>query len=205
MKYTGPKAKKCRLQGMNLYGSEKYDRILQKKPFPPGKGPRTRSGRKSPYARQLLEKQRVRDMYGMTERQFRRLYTEASRAKGQTGELLKQLIERRLDNVVYRAGFALTRLQSRQFVGHGMFLVDGRRITRPSYAVRPGQKITIRSQVKDSPVFSAIREAHAKYLPPPWLQADTGALTIDVLHFPSPDDAEHAVDVRQVIEFYSRV
>src|SRR3989338_238534 len=114
MKYIGPKAKKCRQQGMNLFGSDKYDRILQKKPYAPGKGPRVRSGRKSPYARKLLEKQRVRTLYGINERQFRRLYEDASRAKGQTGEILKQLLERRLDNVIYRAGFSLTRLQSRK-------------------------------------------------------------------------------------------
>lgn len=205
MKYTGPKAKKCRQQGMNLYGSDKYDRILQKKPYAPGKGPRARSGRKSPYARQLLEKQRVRSIYGINERQFRRLYREASRAKGQTGELLKQLLERRLDNVVYRAGFALTRLQSRQFVGHGMFLVDGRRVTSPSYCVRSGQRIQIRPKTKGSPVFATIREAHAKYVSPPWLKADPATLSIEITQLPSSEDAEKAVDVRQVIEFYSRV
>lgn len=205
MKYTGPKAKKCRQQGMNLFGSDKYDRILQKKPYAPGKGPRVRGARKSPYARQLLEKQRVRGMYGVSERQFRCLYRDASRAKGQTGELLKQLLERRLDNVVYRAGFALTRLQSRQFVGHGLFLVDGRRVTCASYSVRPGQKITIRSQTKGSPVFVMIREAHDKYLPPSWLKVDPATLFIEVAGLPSPEDAEQAIDVRQVIEFYSRV
>ncbi|MBI3336620.1 30S ribosomal protein S4 [Candidatus Peregrinibacteria bacterium] len=205
MKYIGPKAKKCRQQGMNLFGSDKYDRILQKKPYAPGKGPRVRSGRKSPYARQLLEKQRIRTLYGVNERQFRCLYADASRAKGQTGELLKQLLERRLDNVIYRAGFALTRLQSRQFVGHGLFKVDGRRVTCASYSVRPGQKIAIRDKTKDSPVFAMIRDAHAKYLPPPWLHVDLAALLIDVISLPEPKDAEQAIDVRQVIEFYSRV
>jgi len=205
MKYIGPKAKKCRQQGMNLFGSDKYDRILQKKPYPPGKGPRVRGGRKSPYARQLLEKQRVRTLYGVSERQFRRLYADSSRAKGQTGEFLKQLLERRLDNVIYRAGFARTRLQSRQFVGHGLFLVDGRRVTCASYSVRPGQKIVIRSKTKDSPVFAMIREANEKHLPPSWLNVDSALLLIEVTGLPLPEDAEQAIDVRQVIEFYSRV
>jgi small subunit ribosomal protein S4 len=205
MKYTGPKAKRCRRQGTNLYGSDKYDRILQRKPQLPGKNPRARAGRKSEFASQLLEKQKLRDMYGLSERQFHRLYEEASSTRGQTGEAMKQFLEQRLDNVIYRAGFALTRMQSRQFVGHGHFRVNGRRMTVPSHRVRPGDVIEMREGSKSSPVFGPIVAAHEKYLPPNWMKVDSGALKIEITSVPSPDLAEQAVDLRQVIEFYSRV
>lgn len=204
MKYNGPKARACRRYGMNLFASDKYDKILQKKPYGPGKSPKTRQGRDSEYARQLKEKQKARLMYGLSEKQFRILYTESSRAKGGTGDMMKQLLEQRLDNVIYRAGFALTRLQSRQFVGHGLFMVDGQRVTTPSFRVQPGQVITVRKQVKDSPVFTGIRDRHAKFMAPKWLRTDMGDLKIEVVTTPEPGDAEQALDMRQVVELYSR-
>jgi small subunit ribosomal protein S4 len=204
MKYNGPKARKVRRQGLNLYGSDKYDKILQRKPYGPGKGPKTRSGRDSEYAKQLKEKQKVRDMYGLSEKQFRRLYDEALKTKGRTGDMMKQLLERRLDNVIYRAGFALTRLQSRQFAGHGLFLVDGQRVTSPSYRLEPGQVVSVRPKAKDSPIFATIRERNAKYNAPKWLNVDGGAMKIDIVAVPDPTDAEQAIEMRMVIEFYSR-
>jgi small subunit ribosomal protein S4 len=204
MKYTGPKARRARRQGLNLYGSDKYDKILQRKPYGPGKGPKTRSGRDSEYAKQLKEKQKARDMYGISEKQFRLLYTEALKSKGRTGDQMKSLLEQRLDNVIYRAGFAMTRMQSRQFAGHGLFLVDGVRVTTPSYRVQPGQKITVRTQAKDSPVFTGIREKHAKYGAPKWLTVDANQLSADVVSVPEGTDGEQAVDMRMVVEFYSR-
>lgn len=204
MKYTGPKARKCRRQGTNIYGSDKYDRVLQRKPYGPGKSPRSRAGRLSEYAKQLKEKQKVRDIYGLSEAQFRRLFDFAAKTTGQTGALFKQLLERRLDNVVYRAGFALTRLQARQFVGHGHFLVDGVRVTTPSFSVKPGQVITMRERSKSSPVFVAVADAHEKYMPPAWLKVNGPGQAVEVVALPSAEDAEQAIDVRQVIEFYSR-
>lgn len=204
MKYTGPKARRVRRLGMNLYGSDKYDKILQRKPYGPGKNPKTRAGRDSEYAKQLKEKQKARDIYGLSESQFRRLYGEALKAKGRTGDTMKQLLEQRLDNVIYRAGFAMTRLQSRQFAGHGLFLVDGQRVTSPSYRIKVGQVITIRNQAKDSPVFVGIREKNAKYHAPKWLNVDTGALKTEIVSLPEATDAEQAVDMRMVVEFYSR-
>jgi len=200
MKYTGPKARRVRRQGVNLYGSDKYDKILQRKPYGPGKGPKTRSGRDSEYAKQLKEKQKARDMYGLSERQFHRLYAEALKAKGRTGDRMKQ----RLDNAIFRAGFAMTRMQSRQFAGHGLFYVDGKRVTSPSYRLSPGQVITIRPQAKTSTVFAAIREKNAKYKAPNWLNADPAELKIEVTGLPEPTDAEQAVDMRLIVEFYSR-
>lgn len=204
MKYTGPKARRCRRQGMNLYGSDKYDKILTRKPYGPGKSPKARMGRKSEYAKQLTEKQRVRDIYGLSERQFRRLYTEASSTKSDTGDMMKTLLERRLDNVLYRAGFAMTRLQARQFSGHGLFLVDGVRVTTPSFRVRPGQKITVRPRTRQSPALAEILARHEKYLPPKWLKVDGGAMSVEVVDLPTSDDAERAADMRNVVEFYSR-
>lgn len=189
---------------MNIYGSDKYDKILQRKPYPPGKAPRARLGRQSEYAKQLKEKQKARDMYGLSERQFHRLYKAAAAAKGQTGDVMKQLLERRLDNVIYRAGFALTRLQSRQFINHGLFEVNGTRVTIPSYQVKPEEVVTIRERNKTSPVFGPIVAAHEKYMPPGWLKVDSANLKAEVVKVPEPDDAEQAIDIRQVIEFYSR-
>lgn len=204
MKYTGPKAKRCRRQGVNIYGSDKYDKILQRKPYGPGKSPKTRSSRLSEYGQQLKEKQKARDMYGLSEKQFRLLYTEAAKTTGQTGDVFKSLLEQRLDNAIYRAGFALTRLQARQFVGHGHFLVNGVRVTSPSFRVRIGQRIVAREASKRSPVFGPILDAHEKYLPPKWLKVDGGSLSVEVVALPAATDAEQAIDVRQVIEFYSR-
>lgn len=204
MKYNGPKARRVRRLGINLYGSDKYDKILQKKPYGPGKGPKTRAGRDSEYAKQLKEKQKARGIYGISEKQFSRLYSEAIKSKGQTGDQMKQLLEQRLDNLIYRAGFAMTRLQSRQFAGHGLFLVDGHRVTSPSYRVMPGQVVSVRPKAKDSPVFAAIRERHEKYTAPKWLSVDASALKAEVVSVPEAADAEQAIDMRLVVEFYSR-
>ena len=204
MKYTGPKARRCRRHGMNLYGSDKYDKILQRKPYGPGRNAYTRPGKPSEFSRQLLEKQKARDMYGLSERQFRRMYDAAAKIPGQTGDVLKQLLERRLDNVVYRAGLAMTRLQSRQFVSHGVFLVNGVRVTTPSFQVKPGMVITVRPRMKTSPVFPPILHAHEKYGAPAWLKVEPKEMKIEVSTLPAADNAEQAVDMRQIVEFYSR-
>lgn len=204
MKYTGPKAKRCRRHGMNLYGVDKYDKILQRKPQGPGKGPRGQTPKKSEYANQLGEKQKTRDMYGLSERQFRRMYDTAAKVSGQTGDFLKQLLERRLDNAIYRAGLATTRMQARQFVSHGMFLVDSVRVTTPSFQVKPGNVITVRPRNKTSPIFSPILAAHEKYLPPNWLKVDSSKMQVEVAALPGAEHAEQAIDMRQIIEFYSR-
>lgn len=204
MKYTGPKAKRARRLGINLYGSDKYDKIMSKKPYGPGKNAKTRQGRDSEYAKQLKEKQKARAMYGLSEKQFASLYAQALKSKGRTGDQMKQLLEMRLDNVIYRAGFAMTRMQSRQFAGHGLFLVDGQRVKTASYRVQPGEVITIRKQAKDSPVFGPIREAHEKYLAPKWMKADTNNLSVEIIAIPEASDAEQGVDMRLVVEYYSR-
>lgn len=204
MKYNGPKARLVRRLGMNLYGADKYDKILQKKPYGPGKTPKSRQARDSEYARQLKEKQKAKLMYGLSEKQFRLIFKESLNAKGQTGDTMKQLLEQRLDNAIFRAGFAVTRLQARQFAGHGLFQVDGVRVTSPSYRVKPGEVITVRSRSKDSPIFASIRERHAKYMPPKWLRVDPATMKAEVSTAPTAEDGEQGVDMRQVVEFYSR-
>jgi small subunit ribosomal protein S4 len=132
------------------------------------------------------------------------LYAQALKAKGRTGDQMKQLLEMRLDNFIYRAGFAMTRMQSRQFAAHGLFMVDGHRVTTPSYRIRPGQVITIRKQAKDSPVFSGIRDSHEKYTAPKWIKADPATLSAESIALPEAADAEHGVDMDLVIGYYSR-
>ncbi len=189
---------------MNLYGSDKYDKIMQRKPFGPGKNAKTRQARDSEFGKQLKEKQKAREMYGLSESQFRRLYDEALKTKGKTGDRMRTLLEQRLDNVLYRSGFAMTRMQARQFAGHGLFQVNGVRVTVPSFRVQPGQMITARPQAKESPVFGPILEHNEKYTAPKWLKVDPSALKAEVVAVPAAEDGEQGVDMRLVIEFYSR-
>ena len=205
MKCTGSKAKRVRRQGMNLYGTDKYDKILQRKPYGPGKGPRdSQHGKPSEFSQQLKEKQKARDMYGLSERQFHRYYLLATKVMGQTGDALKRLLEQRLDNVIYRAGFAVTRMQARQFVSHGHFCVKGKRVTVPSYQVKPDEEIVARDRSKSSPVFAPILAAHEKYLPPSWLKVDPSVMKITITSLPEPQHAEQAIEMRQIVEYYSR-
>ena len=204
MKYNGPKARKVRRQGTNIYFADKYDKVLQRKPYGPGKGPKSQTSRLSEFGNQLKEKQKAKDMFGLSEKQFGNLYAKASRMVGQTGDTLKQFLETRLDNVIFRAGLANTRMQSRQFVGHGLFLVDGVRVTSPSYRVAPGEIITVRSQNKNSPVLLQVIAAHEKYMPPSWLKVDAANMKIEVAALPRPEETDQSLDMRQIVEFYSR-
>ncbi|MGH9111092.1 MAG: 30S ribosomal protein S4, partial [Acidimicrobiales bacterium] len=135
-RYTGPKARVSRRLGANIWGTAGENRAMERRPYPPGEHGRSRRRNASEYLLQMQEKQKARFTYGLNERQFRNLYEECSRRKGVTGELMLQLLERRLDNIVYRAGWASTRPQARQFVGHGHVDVNGKRVDIPSYRVR---------------------------------------------------------------------
>jgi small subunit ribosomal protein S4 len=166
---------------------------------------RTGKGKLSEYGKQLLEKQKACYMYGITDKQLRSIYAEASRTIGNTDAMMHAILERRLDSAVYRAGFALTRLQSRQFVSHGLFTVDGVRVTIPSFRLKAGQKVKVRAQRKASPVFAPILAAHEKYTSPDWLVADPSALSFDVRVLPAEEKHfEKGIDMRKVIGFYSR-
>ncbi len=208
MRYTGPKARRVRRQGFNIYGSDKYDKILAKKPSPPGMQAAAKGGKMSKlseYGKQLLEKQKACFMYGINDRQLRAIYKRATQTEGQSDTMIRVILERRLDNVVYRSGLAKTRLQSRQFASHGMFTINGVRVTIPSYQVKAGDVITVRANRKSSPVFPGILSAHEKYVAPSWMKVNPSAISIEITELPSKEEHfDKAVDMRKVIGFYSR-
>jgi small subunit ribosomal protein S4 len=204
MHTRGPKARHCRRTGLNLYGSAKYDRVLQRKSQLPGKGARDRRGRLTEYGQQLLEKQKARLIYGVREAQLRRILSDATRSRGRTGVKLLEFLERRLDNVIFRAGMAMTRPQARQFVSHKLFLVNQRPVNVPSLLLRSGDVVEVRPRARDAAVFAGIFAAREKELPPSWLKVDTGTFRIEVLSTPSENDMERSIDAQKIVEFYSR-
>lgn len=208
MRYTGPKARRVRRQNFNVYGSDKYDKILLRKPYPPGMQAAARGGRQpkiSEYGKQLLEKQKVCAMYGVHDKQLRSVYAEASRTLGQTDSMMHTLLERRLDSTLFRAGYSATRLQSRQFISHGLFTVNGVRVTIPSYRLKAGDIVKVREARKSSPVFGPILTAHQKYIAPDWLKSDPATMSFEVKALPSEEKHfEMGIDMRKVIGFYSR-
>jgi len=203
-RYTGPKARLCRRFGTNIFGADKYDRILGKRSFPPGMHGQGRFKKKSEYAKQLMEKQKARFMYGITEKQFRRYYEKADRSKMVTGDGLLTYLERRLDNVVFRAGFASTRPQARQMVSHGLFSVNGKRVTVPSIQVRPGDIIEVRKRLQGSPLFADVKEGKDKHKAPSWINAMPKKLTIEVTAIPEKDELEQSIQSQLIVEFYSK-
>ena len=156
------------------------------------------------YAKQLREKQKAKRMFGLSERQFQRYFDRAARAVGVTGGVLLQLLESRLDNVLFRAGLALTRMQARQFISHGLFLLNGRRVDIPSILIKTGDKIEVRPKSKDSPVFLKNIEELKSLDVPSWLKVNTKKLTIEVGDLPTDEHFEKAIDVQMIVEFYSR-
>jgi DNA-directed RNA polymerase subunit beta len=162
-------------------------------------------GKLSEYGRQLLEKQKACLMFGVQDKRLRAIYSEASRTVGQTDRMMRMLLERRLDNVLFRAGYAQSRIQARQFVSHGLFTVNGVRVTVASYQVKVGDKIQVRENKKSSPVFAPIVQAHERYTPPEWLKSDPSKLSAEVVLLPTEDKhLDQSVDMRKVIGFYSR-
>lgn len=202
MRYTGPKSRVVRRFGMNIFGSEKYDKILAKRNFPPGAHGKRRFSKPSEFGKQLLEKQKLRYLFGVTERQCRNYYLKALKKKGETGKDFMQALERRLDNVVYRAGLSMTRMQSRQMVSHGLFLLNGRRVTVPSLQVEQNDIITVREKNKNSPMFQEI--AKRKWQIPSWLNADIKEKKIEIVRLPESDDFEKVIAPQLIVEYYSR-
>ncbi len=200
-RYTGPKNKLSRREGMDLFETGKPS-LLRRLNVPPGGGGRTPSRRKqSEYAKQLREKQRARRIYGLQEKQFLRYYKEAMRATGRTGEALLSLLERRLDNVIYRLGFARTRPMARQIVNHGHVLVDGKKVNIPSYRVSPGQTITLTEGIAKTPDVQD-RIAETEQTVPAWLERQGAAGR--VLRMPAVDEMEQRLDLGLIVEYYSR-
>ena len=206
-RYIGPLTKVSRRLGAFVGGSLKS---FQKRNFPPGQHGRTQGRRRklSDYAIRLQEKQKLRFLYGgIREKQFKRYFDEAARIAGvrggNTGNILLQLLERRLDNVVYRMGFAKTRLQARQLVRHGHFLVNGEKVNIPSYQVDPGDIIELREKSKKSPLFKENLEQRDPRSIPSWLEVDRENFRGKVLEIPEEIELEIPVNVQLIIEYYS--
>jgi small subunit ribosomal protein S4 len=202
---TGPQCKQCRREGQKLF--LKGARCLtekcgvERRSYPPGEHGRGRV-RQSEYRQQLREKQKARRYYQVLEKQFRGYYQKASRQPGVTGENLLRLLEQRLDNVLVRLGFAASRRQARQLVGHGHWLVNGRRVDIPSYQVRADDVISIRSGSAAGDVVRSATELTA--VVPPWLQADHDALTAKVLRVPERSEITAPVQEQLIVELYSK-
>jgi small subunit ribosomal protein S4 len=204
-RYRGPVGKVSRRLGIGI--TEKGQRVLNKRPFPPGQhGPSARRRQVSDYGLQLQEKQKARYVYGLLERQFRRLFDQANRQSGVTGEHLLSLLERRLDNVVYRLGMANTRAQARQLVNHGHITVDGRKTNIPSFSVRVGNVIAVRLESRRRTYFRDLQEQgdFQRYRPPEWLRLNAADFSGEVVALPRREDAEQGINEQLIVEFYSR-
>jgi small subunit ribosomal protein S4 len=203
-RYTGPKARVSRRLGLNIWGTRGEDIAMERRPYPPGDHGRTRRrGNVSEYLLQLQEKQKVRFTYGFSEKQFRNLYAEANRRQGVTGENLLRYCELRLDNVVYRAGWAATRPQARQFVGHGHVEVNGRRVNIPSYRVRKGDVVRLRDKSRQMLVVQWNLE-HFGRTPPAWLESADGGMELTVRELPLREHIDVPVKEQLIVELYSK-
>jgi len=199
-RYTGPATRKSRRLKVDLVGG---DRAFERRPYPPGQHGRGRI-KESEYLLQLQEKQKARFTYGVLERQFRRYYEQAARTKGKTGEALLQLLESRLDNVVYRAGLARTRRQARQLVSHGHFLVNGKRVNVPSFQVSKFDIIDVKQKSMNSLPFVAAKESFGDRPIPGWLQVVQTNLRILVHQLPERAQIDVPVQEQLIVEFYSK-
>lgn len=203
-RYTGPRARVSRRLGTNIWGTKGESIAMEKRPYPPGDHGRTRRrGNVSEYLLQMQEKQKARFTYGVNERQFRTLYAEASRRAGVTGENLLQYCELRLDNVVYRAGWAATRPQARQLVGHGHVNVNGRRVNIASFRVRKGDTISLRDKARGLLVIQWNMDTLGR-TPPPWLETADGAQEISVRELPLREQIDTPVREQLIVELYSK-
>lgn len=199
-----PIVKQSRREGYALH--PKAHKIMAKKSGIPGQHGRSRQGKVSLYAQQLREKQKVRRLYGLLEKQFARLMSDANRAEGQSGEVLLQLLERRLDNVIYRAGFATSRRGARQLVTHGHFMLNGRRVDIPSIRVKVGDEIVVRPKSSKSGYFANIENIlkDSVQVPLSWLKADTKKLAVTITGLPKREEAEADITEQLIVEYYSR-
>ncbi len=203
-RYTGPKVRLSRRLGTNIFENEKGRRALERRPFPPGIHGRTRrrnSG--SEYLSQLQEKQKAKYIYGVLERQFKRTYEEASRLGGPTGENLLRLLEQRLDNVAYRAGWASTRPQARQFVNHGLVRVNGKRVDIPSYRVRKGDVVSLAPRARNMIVIQHNIDVLDRSLVG-WLEAADGGKQVTVRDLPQREHIDVPVREQLIVELYSK-
>ena len=206
-RYTDSVCRLCRREGTKLFlkGEKCFSSkcAVSKRPTPPGQHGQARQRKPSEYGLQLREKQKARRAYGLLEGQFYRTYERASNMKGVTGENLLSLLERRLDNVVYRAGFAASRPQARQLVLHGHFQVNGKKVDIPSYEVDQNDVITVKVKSKEMELFKAAREGSNRVVPK-WLTVNADELTATVSALPARDDIDFSIQENMIVEFYSR-
>ena len=205
-RYTGPRARISRRLGTNIFGTRGETNALEKRPYPPGIHGRTRrrGNNNTEYLTQLQEKQKARFTYGMTERQFRNLFAEAARRQGVTGENMLRFLELRLDNVVYRSGWAATRPQARQMVNHGHVDVNGRLVDIPSYRVRKGDVITLRDRSKELIVIQHALDVSSERSNPEWLEIDRAERQINVIDLPNRAQIDTQVQEQLIVELYSK-
>ncbi len=206
-KYTEAKCRMCRREGTKLF--LKGDRCFtdkcayDRRPYAPGQHGRARK-KTSDYAVQLREKQKVRRVYGVLEKQFHGYFVKADKARGVTGAILLSYLERRLDNVVYRLGFANSRNQARQLVRHGVFTLNGRKVTIPSLQVRVGDEVSVPEKNRKIPILAEAQEAIARRGCPAWLEVDAPAFKGAVKALPQRDDIQFPINEHMIVELYSK-
>ncbi|OGD84188.1 30S ribosomal protein S4 [Candidatus Curtissbacteria bacterium RBG_13_40_7] len=200
-RYTGPKHRLCRAEGIALCGSPKCP-VIRKNAGPPGQHGTRRRGKSSEYAQQLREKQKVKRLYGVLERQFKKYYEKASRSRQATGEALLKILETRLDNVVYRLNLASTRQQARQLVSHGHIVVNGNKVTIPSFNVKIGDIISLSAKAANLDFIKKLTQEKKDAKLSSWLskKATVGKIT----NAPQRDDIDAEIDERLIVEYYSR-
>ena len=199
-RYTGPKSKIARKFGEPIFGE---DKVLSKKNYAPGQHGANKRRKSSEYGNQLREKQKAKYTYGVLERQFRNLFDKAERTKGVTGEILLQLLEARLDNVVYRLGIAPSRAAARQLVSHRHICVDGKVVNIPSFQVKPGQVVSVREKAKSLEVITASLDGfnHSKY---PWLEWNEADKAGKFLNMPQREEIPENIKEQLIVELYSK-
>ncbi len=207
-RYTGAVCRQCRREGQKLFlkGDRCYtDKCaIDRRAYAPGQHGNARNKKLSEYGLQLREKQKARRYYGVLESQFRKYYEMANAQKGVTGENLLSILESRLDNVVYRLGFAMSRPEARQLVRHGHFTINGKKVDIPSYLVKPGEVIALRESSRSVDKFKASLEANGSRKAPKWLEFDQNALSAKVVAAPARDDIDLPIEEHLIVELYSK-
>ena len=207
-RYIGPVCRLCRREGMKLFlkGERCYTEkcAIEKRNLPPGQHGKLRKAKLVGYGLQLREKQKVKRIYGVLENQFRRYFEAAERTRGITGETLLQLLERRLDNVIYRLGLSTSRAQARQLVRHGHFTVNGRKVDIPSYSVKPGDLIGVRgTSAENAAIVHAMEEVKGRGIPA-WLTFDSASISGRVISMPTREQINLPVQEQLIVELYSK-
>ena len=206
-RYTDAVFRLCRREGQKLFlkGDRCYTEkcAADRRPYPPGQHGQGRS-KTSDYGLQLREKQKAKRYYGILESQFRGYFNMASKRKGKTGENLLAILETRLDNTVYRLGFAMSRAEARQLVLHGHFLVNGRKVNIPSFLVRPGMIISLKETSRSLDKLKSVIEANSSRVPPKWLDYDANSLIAKVITVPVREDIDIPIEEQLIVELYSK-